>query len=93
MMRKANKRKELDMNFEEKKMNLSLGQDDIDREAEYYVRPGTPEPPIERWPPVDAPIRRRLRVTPDYLEEPDAFYQPDYYRYLKIIRHKLFKSL
>ena len=86
MMRKANKRKESDMDFEEKKMNLSLGQDDLDREAQYYVRPTSPEPVVERWPPTEAPPPRRRppRVTPDYLEETDGYYppnsHPEYYR-------------
>ena len=87
MMRKANKRKESDMDFEEKKMNLSLGQDELDREAGYYVRAASPEPPVERWPPREAP-RRVLppRITPErYVEEPDPYYAPpaappEYYR-------------
>ncbi|XP_078038158.1 uncharacterized protein LOC144470650 isoform X1 [Augochlora pura] len=88
MMRKANKRKESDMDFEEKKMNLSLGQDELDREAGYYVRAASPEPPVERWPPREAP--RRIpppRITPErYIEEPDPYYAPpaappaEYYR-------------
>lgn len=88
MMRKANKRKESDMDFEEKKMNLSLGQDELDREAGYYVRAASPEPPVERWPQREAPPRRvpSSRVTPDrYVEEPEGYYPPpaassDYYR-------------
>lgn len=88
MMRKANKRKESDMDFEEKKMNLSLGQDELDREAGYYVRAASPEPPVERWPAREAP--RRIpppRITPErYIEEPDPYYAPpptappEYYR-------------
>jgi len=39
------------MDFEEKKMNLSLGQDELDKENDYYTRPASPaldgEP--ERW--------------------------------------------
>ena len=85
MMRKANKRKEMDMDFEEKKMNLGLGQDEMDREAGYYVRAGSPEPPVERWPPPrEPPIRRGApRLTPDYPpDEPDPYYHagPEYYR-------------
>nr|XP_034183645.1 zinc finger CCCH domain-containing protein 18-like isoform X2 [Osmia lignaria] len=87
MMRKANKRKESDMDFEEKKMNLSLGQDELDREAGYYVRAASPEPPVERWPPREAPRRMPPpRITPDrYIDEPDAYYAPpaappEYYR-------------
>lgn len=87
MMRKANKRKESDMDFEEKKMNLSLGQDELDREAGYYVRAASPEPPVERWPPREPP--RRIpppRITPErYIDEPETYYPPpttpsDYYR-------------
>ncbi|XP_053980946.1 zinc finger CCCH domain-containing protein 18-like [Hylaeus volcanicus] len=87
MMRKANKRKESDMDFEEKKMNLSLGQDELDREAGYYVRAASPEPPAERWPPREAPRRMPPpRITPErYIEEPDPYYAqptapPEYYR-------------
>ncbi|XP_076661747.1 uncharacterized protein LOC143365449 isoform X2 [Halictus rubicundus] len=88
MMRKANKRKESDMDFEEKKMNLSLGQDELDREAGYYVRAASPEPPVERWPPREAPRRIPApRITPErYIEEPDPYYAPpaapppEYYR-------------
>lgn len=86
-MRKANKRKESDMDFEEKKMNLSLGQDELDREAGYYVRAATPEPPVERWPQREVPQRRvpSSRPTPDrYVDDPEGYYPPtvssDYYR-------------
>lgn len=37
MMRKANKRKEQDMDFEDKKMNLSLSQDELEKDN-YYTR-------------------------------------------------------
>ncbi|XP_066587829.1 zinc finger CCCH domain-containing protein 18-like isoform X2 [Prorops nasuta] len=78
MMRKANKRKESDMDFEEKKMNLSLGQDEMDREAGYYVRAATPEPLTERYAAREAP--RRIpppRITPErYIDEPEAYYPP-----------------
>lgn len=86
MMRKANKRKESDMDFEEKKMNLSLGQDELDREAGYYVRAASPEPPVERWPQREVPRSRvPSRPTPDrYADEPEGYYPPtvssDYYR-------------
>ncbi|KAJ1531468.1 hypothetical protein ONE63_000143 [Megalurothrips usitatus] len=51
MMRKASKRKETDMDFEEKKMNLSLGQDELDKENDYYTRPASPalEDDLDRW--------------------------------------------
>lgn len=91
MMRKANKRKESDMDFEEKKMNLSLGQDELDREAGYYVRAASPEPPVERWPQREVPSRPRVpssRLTPErYVDEPEGYYPPpppasssEYYR-------------
>lgn len=37
MMRKANKRKEQDMDFEDKKMNLSASQDELEKDN-YYIR-------------------------------------------------------
>lgn len=42
MMRKANKRKEQDMDFEDKKMNLSASQDEIEKDN-YYIRERSPE--------------------------------------------------
>lgn len=72
-------------------MNLSLGQEELDREAGYYVRPASPEPPIERWPPREAAPPRVARapaprITPDhYVDEPEGYYPPaphEYYRYL-----------
>ena len=36
-MRKANKRKEQDMDFEDKKMNLSLSQEELEKDN-YYTR-------------------------------------------------------
>lgn len=42
MMRKANKRKEQDMDFEDKKMNLSANQDELERDN-YYIRERSPE--------------------------------------------------
>lgn len=44
MMRKSIKRKEQDIDFEEKKMNLSLTQDELDKENGYYTRAPSPEP-------------------------------------------------
>lgn len=37
MLRKANKRKEQDMDFEDKKMNLSASQDELEKDN-YYIR-------------------------------------------------------
>lgn len=79
MMRKANKRKESDMDFEEKKMNLGLGQDELEREAGYYVRPASPEPPIERYPPTrEGPPPRRggQRVIPEAYTDDEPYYHP-----------------
>ncbi|XP_059489694.1 zinc finger CCCH domain-containing protein 18 isoform X2 [Neocloeon triangulifer] len=42
MMKKATRRKETDMDFEEKKMNLGLGQEDLDKENDFYTRPASP---------------------------------------------------
>lgn len=44
MLRKSIKRKEQDIDFEEKKMNLSLTQEELDKENGYYGRAPTPEP-------------------------------------------------
>lgn len=41
-MKRANKRKETDADFEEKRFNLSLGQAELDRENDYYTRPASP---------------------------------------------------
>ncbi|CAG2059275.1 unnamed protein product, partial [Timema podura] len=51
LMRKSTKRKETDMDFEEKKMNLSLGQEELDKENDYYTRPASPvvKDDSERW--------------------------------------------
>lgn len=44
MLRKSMKRKEQDIDFEEKKMNLSLAQEELDKENGYYARAPSPEP-------------------------------------------------
>lgn len=49
MMRKSTKRKETDMDFEEKKMNLSIGQDEIDKENDYYTRAASPIDEPDPW--------------------------------------------
>lgn len=54
MMRKANKRKEQDMDFEDKKMNLSASQDELEKDN-YYIRERSPEitsPPGYGRPPI-----------------------------------------
>lgn len=48
MLRKSIKRKEQDIDFEEKKMNLSLAQEEFDKENGYYGRvASSPEPRLE----------------------------------------------
>lgn len=44
MLRKSTKRKEQDIDFEEKKMNLTLAQEEFDKENGYYGRVASPEP-------------------------------------------------
>uniref|UniRef100_A0A034WMK5 Zinc finger CCCH domain-containing protein 18 n=1 Tax=Bactrocera dorsalis TaxID=27457 RepID=A0A034WMK5_BACDO len=51
MMRKANKRKEQDMDFEDKKMNLTLSPDEIEKDAYYLKERSSPQdipPPYGR---------------------------------------------
>lgn len=58
MMRKANKRKEQDMDFEDKKMNLSASQEEFEKDN-YYIRERSPEisppPPFPARPPAAPP--------------------------------------
>ena len=42
MIKRSNKRREMDVDFEEKRFNLSLGQAELDRENDYYTRPASP---------------------------------------------------
>lgn len=59
MMRKANKRKEQDMDFEDKKMNLSASQDELEKDAaNYYIRERSPDVS----PPPFPPNRQQLSV-------------------------------
>lgn len=57
MMRKANKRKEQDMDFEDKKMNLSLSQEELEKDNYYTRDRASPEvsPPYGRHPLAPAP--------------------------------------
>lgn len=75
MMRKASKRKETDMDFEEKKMNLSLGQDELDKENDYYTRPASPvlDEDIERWSEKDPESKHHRMVVSDRYEM-DPYY-------------------
>lgn len=49
MMRKANKRKEQDMDFEDKKMNLSASQDELEKDN-YYIRERSPDVAPSQFP-------------------------------------------
>lgn len=49
MLRKSTKRKETEVDFEEKKMNLSIGQDELDKENDYYTRTASPIMLEEGW--------------------------------------------
>lgn len=44
MLKKSMRRKEQDIDFEEKKMNLSIAQEEFDKENGYYGRIPSPEP-------------------------------------------------
>lgn len=55
ILKKSNKKKETDIDFEEKKMNLTSNQEEVEKENDYYAqRPTSPavspaiSPPIER---------------------------------------------
>lgn len=77
MMRKASKRKETDMDFEEKKMNLSLGQDELDKENDYYTRPASPalDDDLDRWSDKDlAESKHHRMVVGDRYESLDPYY-------------------
>ncbi|XP_054287233.1 zinc finger CCCH domain-containing protein 18-like isoform X1 [Macrosteles quadrilineatus] len=71
MLRKSSKRKETEVDFEEKKMNLSLGQDDLDKENDYYTRPASPvmidEP--DRWGSKAEPEAKRYRTMSDRFDD------------------------
>lgn len=55
MMRKANKRKEQDIDFEDKKMNLTTSQDEFEKDN-YYIRERSPEIAPTPFPNARAPI-------------------------------------
>ncbi|KAL1129267.1 hypothetical protein AAG570_013796 [Ranatra chinensis] len=44
LLRKSSKRKETEVDFEDKKLNLSITQDEFDKENDYYNRSGSPYP-------------------------------------------------
>lgn len=76
MLRKSSKRKETEVDFEEKKMNLTLGQDELDKENDYYTRSASPilnEEP-DRWSgKIDGDPKRYRTVSERY----EADYGPE----------------
>ncbi|XP_063238969.1 zinc finger CCCH domain-containing protein 18-like isoform X2 [Bacillus rossius redtenbacheri] len=87
MMRKSSKRKEMDIDFEEKKMNLSLGQEELDKENDYYTRQTSPiKDEAERWRKAAEPDGKYVRegsVFEEYPTEHPYYHQHsrgDYWR-------------
>lgn len=83
MLRKSIKRKEQDIDFEEKKMNLSLTQEELDKENGYYARAPSPDlryvpmrhppveyPPVARVPPDEYYGRRQVLYESEYIAPP-----------------------
>lgn len=76
ILKKSNKKKETDIDFEEKKMNLTSNQEEVEKENDYYAqRPTSPtaspalSPPIERFKP-DLEARHHRGPIPDaYVDE------------------------
>ncbi|XP_022174999.1 zinc finger CCCH domain-containing protein 18 isoform X2 [Myzus persicae] len=77
ILKKSNKKKETDIDFEEKKMNLTSNQEEVEKENDYYAqqRPTSPtaspalSPPIERFKP-DLETRHHRGPLPDaYVDE------------------------
>ncbi|CAG9856503.1 unnamed protein product [Phyllotreta striolata] len=73
MLRKSIKRKEQDIDFEEKKMNLSLAQEEFDKENGYYGRVASPEPRYVRH--VEYPVSRPPE---EYYNRRQVMYEPEY---------------
>lgn len=90
MLRKANKRKEQDMDFEDKKMNLSLSQDEMEKDNYYTRERPSPDvsPPYGRHPivpnPYDAPYSppQRIPRAPPVMLEEDPYGRVPRYREL-----------
>ncbi|XP_031346347.1 zinc finger CCCH domain-containing protein 18 isoform X1 [Photinus pyralis] len=79
MMRKSIKRKEQDIDFEEKKMNLSLAQEEFDKENGYYAKAPSPEP--SRYVTM-RPAEYSSRAPHDeYYGRRQVVYEPDYVQY------------
>ncbi|XP_019763725.2 zinc finger CCCH domain-containing protein 18 isoform X2 [Dendroctonus ponderosae] len=75
MLKKSMRRKEQDIDFEEKKMNLSIAQEEFDKENGYYGRVPSPEPryvrhlpeySVPRPPPEEYYSRRPIVYEPEY---------------------------
>lgn len=79
MVRKSIKRKEQDIDFEEKKMNLSLAQEEFDKENGYYGRAQSPETSrYVRHAPIEYPSQP-LRVPPEeYYGRRQVVYEGEY---------------
>nr|XP_023025257.1 zinc finger CCCH domain-containing protein 18-like isoform X2 [Leptinotarsa decemlineata] len=76
MLRKSMKRKEQDIDFEEKKMNLSLAQEEFDKENGYYGRVTSPEPRYVRHVTTEYPVARP--PPEDYFGRRQVVYEPEY---------------
>lgn len=72
MMRKANKRKEQDMDFEDKKMNLSASQDELEKDN-YYIRERSPD---VSPPPMPFPVNRPPIPIPGHHANMGGAYSP-----------------
>jgi len=55
MLKKSNHRKETDVDFEEKKLNLGIGEEELDKENDYYTRPASPALHGDVPPPFEEP--------------------------------------
>lgn len=85
ILKKSNKKKETDIDFEEKKMNLTSNQEEVEKENDYYAqRPTSPtaspaiSPPIERFK-SDLEARHHRAPLPDayvddFIPQPVDFY-------------------
>lgn len=78
MLKKSMRRKEQDIDFEEKKMNLSIAQEEFDKENGYYGRIPSPEPryvrhldyAVARPPPEEYYGRRQIVYEQDFAPPP-----------------------
>lgn len=62
LLKKSSHRKETDIDFEEKKLNLGLGEEELDKENDYYTRPASPVLHGDVPPPyvISSPIKNQL---------------------------------